>query len=298
AFIGEDTLQFYWEVYDADELIGEPFFTEIQLLAASTRKAVAGHRMMLKPEAPTAFSARTIDMDISDLPSQTYLLDVQFKTNAGVRKGGFQQKFFVYNPKAKTLSSNEQAMFDVVYGYTEAQLDSFIPTMTYLMNEQQKLVAKGLENYDQKKAFFYNFWARLKAKPDNPPGLEWQNYYQAVKYANQNFESQLREGWRTDRGRVMLEYGPPSNVQTFYDPRNYIIWEYDNLNGQSGVIFIFNATERSTNEYWLVHSTLRGEIFNAAVANELQNMLEGDSPYLEQTPMIVPSTTGATRHRD
>ena len=299
AFVGVDSLQFYWEVYNAKSIVGEPYFTEISVMASGNQQPVSGHQYRLKPELPSGLSVRVFDIDISDLPSQSYFLTLTLKTNAGKVVGRKQQKFFVYNPRVQQLENNEQAMFDVVYGYSETQLDSFIPTMSYLMNKQQKLTAKGLETYKEKKAFFYHFWQRLKAKPDNPPGLEWQNYYSGVKYANQTFESQMREGWRTDRGRVMLMYGPPSNVQTFFDVGNYIIWEYDNLQGQNGVIFIFRANDRSSDIYLLVHSTMRGEIYDPNVAAELESMLEdGDTGNLGRSPLIMPSTTGATRHRD
>ena len=83
-----------------------------------------------------------------------------------------------------------------------------------------------------------------------------------MEYANQAFRGTFREGWRTDRGRVMLVYGKPDEVERFpfsSDNKAYEVWHYFSLQG--GIDFIF-VDRRDMGDYELVHSTARGELYD------------------------------------
>ena len=72
----------------------------------------------------------------------------------------------------------------------------------------------------------------------------------------------MTPGWRTDRGRVYIIYGPPDEVERYPYSENmkpYEIWHYYNLQG--GVIFVF-GDRTGFGSYELLHSTLVGEIKN------------------------------------
>ena len=69
-----------------------------------------------------------------------------------------------------------------------------------------------------------------------------------------------KEGWQTDRGRVYMIYGEPSEIERFPNETNtkpYEIWHYNEIEG--GVVFIFGDIT-GFNDYQLLHSTKRGEI--------------------------------------
>jgi hypothetical protein len=81
-----------------------------------------------------------------------------------------------------------------------------------------------------------------------------------VEIANQRFTAMSRPGWKSDRGRVYLTYGEPSEIERFpnqTDSKPYEIWYYNELEG--GVVFVF-ADITGFSSYQLVHSTLRGEL--------------------------------------
>jgi len=81
-----------------------------------------------------------------------------------------------------------------------------------------------------------------------------------VDYANQEFSTNTKEGWLTDRGRVLLIYGKPQQIDrepATSDAKAYQIWYYYELEG--GVEFVF-VDRRDMGEYQLVHSTKRNEI--------------------------------------
>ncbi|HSD62676.1 MAG TPA: GWxTD domain-containing protein, partial [Ignavibacteriaceae bacterium] len=87
-----------------------------------------------------------------------------------------------------------------------------------------------------------------------------KEYFGRVEKANKLYTNIQRKGWKTDRGRVLLLYGDPSEIERYpnqVDTKPYEIWHYNDLEG--GVIFIF-ADLTGFSDYQLVHSTKRGEI--------------------------------------
>jgi GWxTD domain-containing protein len=107
--------------------------------------------------------------------------------------------------------------------------------------------------------FFYAFWLK---RDTNNPEKAWAEYLAQVKHVNREFGCKLKQGYRTDRGRVFLQYGPPNSIwESPYDSHSYPyeIWHYYYLENQSSVKFIFWNTDLVTNDYELLHSDKRGE---------------------------------------
>jgi GWxTD domain-containing protein len=108
--------------------------------------------------------------------------------------------------------------------------------------------------------FFYAFW--LKRNPVNPQKA-WEEYYEKIKLVNREFGCKLVQGYRTDRGRVYLQYGPPNSIyESPYDSHSYPyeIWHYYYCVDQSNVKFVFYNTDLVSNDYQLLHSDKRGEM--------------------------------------
>jgi len=109
------------------------------------------------------------------------------------------------------------------------------------------------------KRFFYAFW--IKRDPSNPEKA-WAEYLAKINYVNKVFGCKLVKGYRTDRGRVYLQYGPPNSIfESPYDSHSYPyeIWHYYYCIDQSNVKFVFYNTDLVSNDYQLLHSDKRGE---------------------------------------
>ena len=107
--------------------------------------------------------------------------------------------------------------------------------------------------------FFYTFW--LKRDPYNPEQA-WKEYLEKVNYANKEFGCKLKQGYRTDRGRVYLQYGPPNSIfESPYDSHSYPyeIWHYYYCVDQPNVKFIFWNRDLVSNDFEVLHSDKRGE---------------------------------------
>ena len=83
---------------------------------------------------------------------------------------------------------------------------------------------------------------------------------------NDNYGTTIEYGFETDRGRVRLTYGAPTDIlESEREPGAlpYEIWQYNRLDdGQMNVKFVFYNPDLVTNNYVLIHSTANGEIKN------------------------------------
>jgi GWxTD domain-containing protein len=137
----------------------------------------------------------------------------------------------------------------------------------------------------------YTFW--YKRDPNNPQEA-WDKYYDLVKTANNLYATQIRKGYETDRGRVFLQYGMPNKlVDVPSEPSSYPyqIWqyyhvEYDGL-ATSNVRFVFYNRDFSTNDYVLLHSDMRGEVYYRRWEAELHS---------RTTPMDIMDENNAEDH--
>ncbi|MCQ2284388.1 MAG: GWxTD domain-containing protein [Bacteroidales bacterium] len=119
-----------------------------------------------------------------------------------------------------------------------------------------------LVEVDQLKRFFYSFW--LARDPNNPEAA-WNKYNKMVSYVQERFGSKQVKGYRTDRGRVYLQYGQPNDIKEVpSDPVTvpYEIWHYYYLDDQSNVKFVFYDPSLVGNDYELLHSNKYGEPYD------------------------------------
>jgi GWxTD domain-containing protein len=259
-FHEKDTMRFYVEAYGTENLSVDPVYFTAEIQTNGTPVA----KSRFKPTVPTAFTFLAAAFDIRKLPSQTHVLVVRLHKNDGSVLAETRRKFYVYNPSveaAPPLPDTDYA-YQALYGYDEKELDYFIPTLDYIAGESEKNFARSLKTFEEKKNYFYHFW-------DKRTGVEsaqnWGEYLKLIQYANRKFTAMGKEGWKTERGRVLLTYGPPSDIQDFTGQDvsvPYEIWTYNKLKSQSGVNFVFAAPSLNPDQMELVHSTLVGEVYN------------------------------------
>lgn len=79
-----------------------------------------------------------------------------------------------------------------------------------------------------RKEAWNRFWKRRDPTPDTPENEFRDEFFARVRYADEQF-SILGPGWRSDRGRVYIKYGPPDQVESRpmnLDTPAYEIWTY------------------------------------------------------------------------
>jgi len=70
---------------------------------------------------------------------------------------------------------------------------------------------KKLTNNAERDQFIENFWARRDPTPDTAENEYKEEHYRRIAYANEHFAAGM-PGWKTDRGRIYIMYGPPDSI--------------------------------------------------------------------------------------
>ncbi len=130
---------------------------------------------------------------------------------------------------------------------------------------------KKLSEEKNPKLMMDKFWLATTGSTDKARMII-RVFYTRMTYANQYF-SDFREGWKTDRGMIYLIYGLPSNIMKGSDSET---WEYTRKQ-QASVNFVFEKKSSPYTEsyyvlrrsdpqptYWAqaIESWRKGKVFN------------------------------------
>jgi len=118
---------------------------------------------------------------------------------------------------------------------TLTDLDKAIEQLVYLASPEDLAFMKETDNRREKAKRFVAFWRKQDPNPADEYNPVFNEYYNRVAYANQNFTSYSLEGWRSDRGMVLIILGAPDNIDRHpfeYYAKPYEVWQYYNLNKQ------------------------------------------------------------------
>ncbi len=83
----------------------------------------------------------------------------------------------------------------------------------YIITDEERKVFKTLQTDDERQTFIENFWLRRDPTPDTEENEYREEHYRRIAYANDRFASGI-PGWKTDRGRIYIEYGPPDEIDS------------------------------------------------------------------------------------
>lgn len=114
---------------------------------------------------------------------------------------------------------------------TEAQLDSLYAPLIYLMHEDEQGTYPSLP-LGEKREFLRQFWARRDPSHGTRRNGVEETFNARIAVVNRKFAEPGTSpvpGWRTDRGRVYLEYGAPDITLSRRGPGPtlpFTVWKY------------------------------------------------------------------------
>ena len=85
--------------------------------------------------------------------------------------------------------------------------------MPYIITDEEKRTFKGLNTDDEREQFIEAFWERRNPNPGTPENEFKEEYYRRIAYANEHYASGI-PGWKTDRGRIYIMYGPADEIDS------------------------------------------------------------------------------------
>src|SRR5712671_174197 len=84
--------------------------------------------------------------------------------------------------------------------------------VTYIISPEERNAFLQLDTNEEREQFIEQFWLRRSSNPDLPENDFKEEHYRRIAYANEHFASGI-PGWKTDRGRMYIMWGPADEVE-------------------------------------------------------------------------------------
>ena len=84
--------------------------------------------------------------------------------------------------------------------------------VAYIITDEEKQAWKRLATDDERQQFIEQFWLRRDPTPDTEENEFKEEHYRRIAYANEHYASGI-PGWKTDRGRIYITFGPPDEIE-------------------------------------------------------------------------------------
>lgn len=84
--------------------------------------------------------------------------------------------------------------------------------VTYIITDEEKTAFKRMSNDEEREQFVEQFWLRRDPTPDSQENEYKEEHYRRIAYTNERYASGI-PGWKTDRGRIYITFGPPDELE-------------------------------------------------------------------------------------
>ena len=138
--------------------------------------------------------------------------------------------------------------------------------VAYILTGEEKEAFLHLNSDEEREQFIEQFWLRRDPTPDTVENEFREEHYRRIAYANERFSSG-KPGWRTDRGRIYIAWGPPDDIESppsggaYYRPIEegggststyaFEIWRYRYLEGVGQEVILEFVDPSMSGEYRL-----------------------------------------------
>jgi GWxTD domain-containing protein len=267
----QPVLFYYLEAYNLLKNKSDKYYTKA-VVTNAVGKEVVNHERMKRRVNDSNVEVGMVK--VNTLKTGVYTFTYSIIDSVDMSMVSSAKKFFVYNPSLPidTLVSPSAGNVDAseYATMTEAELDREFDQSRYTATKQEIDQYNKLKGIDAKRKAMFDFWSSRdedKYTPINETKIE---YFRRVAIANAQYKTGFREGWKTDRGRVLILYGPPDEIERHAnetDVKPYEIWYYNSIQG--GVQFIF-GDRTGFSDYILLHSTHRSELHDDNWMRQIQ----------------------------
>jgi GWxTD domain-containing protein len=134
----------------------------------------------------------------------------------------------------------------------------------YIITSEERKAFLQLSTDEEREQFIQQFWVRRDPTPDSLENEYREEHYRRIAYANERYASGI-PGWKTDRGRVYIAYGPPDEIEShpsggmyqrpydegggFTSTYPFEIWRYRWIEGIGSDILLEFVDPTMTGEY-------------------------------------------------
>src|SRR5712691_5192165 len=83
----------------------------------------------------------------------------------------------------------------------------------YIISDEERSAFLRLATNEEREQFIESFWQRRDPTPDTVENEFKEEHYRRIAYTNERFASGV-PGWRTDRGRIYVIWGPADEIES------------------------------------------------------------------------------------
>ncbi len=83
----------------------------------------------------------------------------------------------------------------------------------YIIMDEERAAFLRLNTNEEREQFIEQFWLRRDPTPDTIENETKEEHYRRIAYTNERFASGI-PGWKTDRGRIYIMWGPADEVES------------------------------------------------------------------------------------
>ena len=258
---GQPVLFYYIEAYKLLSKSSDRYSTRAVVTNVFGKEVIS--REQIKRRANES-SVEVGLLKINTLQTGSYTFSFILGDSTGASDYTMSKRFFIYNPSLPPDTTARMYVGGVLgteYAtMTESDLDHEFDMARYTATSNEIAQYRKLNGVDAKRKALFYFWVARDVDKSTPENEFKKQYMERVDYADQHFAVGQREGWKTDRGRVFIVYGPPDEVERHaneIDMKPYEIWYYHSIQG--GVEFDF-GDKSGFSDYVLLNSTHRDEL--------------------------------------
>ncbi|MFZ5515138.1 MAG: GWxTD domain-containing protein [Candidatus Zhuqueibacterota bacterium] len=260
---------YYFENYNLPTRFGDSFYIIKRTVVDSYGLPLAAIPVDLKKKRIRGNDAAEVGMfDVSAVPSGTYFLHFVLMDESNKEYSSMQKRFYIHNPNVAPIQRDTLPLQSQVASSEIALLSpedvEILTTIVhdYLGEEHDRKIVEALLTDTARREFLYRYWKSRDTNPNTGFFEPLQEMMQRIRFSSDNYSESQLAGWRTDRGRIFITYGKPTEIQRYpnvADFKEFEAWSYDEI--EHGVVFIF-AVKGAFGDLSLIHSTKTGELQN------------------------------------
>ncbi len=113
-------------------------------------------------------------------------------------------------PTEKQKKRSERALKQELSKSYKKWLDEDV---VWIITDEERQAFKQLSNDEERDNFIEAFWQRRDPTPDTEENEYKEEHYRRIAYANEHYAAGI-PGWKSDRGRIYIIYGPPDEIES------------------------------------------------------------------------------------
>jgi len=116
-------------------------------------------------------------------------------------------------PAPQRLTKEQKKKMSRALKELDAQYKQWLnEDVVYIISPEERTAFLQLNTSEEREQFIEQFWLRRDPTPDTEENEFKEEHYRRIAYANQHYASGI-PGWKTDRGRIYIVYGPPDEIE-------------------------------------------------------------------------------------